>query len=177
MIDKLDCASSLSNVVEFGCGYGTFSLPAARRVRGSVFALDIDSQMLTDTMRRARQANLFTICTEHRDFLSDGTGHPEASVDYAMLFNILHVENPVMLLREAHRILVPGGKVGIIHWRSDIQTPRGPSLDIRPRPEHCRAWGEEAGLEFLRYEALKCCPWHWGMVMRRPDSLPGERPI
>lgn len=74
------------------------------------------------------------------------------------------------LLREAHRILVPEGKVGIIHWRSDVRTPRGPPLDIRPTPDQCRAWGEEAGLEFVRYEALKCCPWHWGMVMRRPQS-------
>lgn len=171
MVEKLDCASSLRNVVEFGCGYGTFTLPAAKRVQGSVFALDIDPQMLTLTEIRARQASVTRVRAEQRDFLAAGTGRPDVSVDYAMLFNILHVEEPVALLREAHRILVPGGKVGIIHWRSDIQTPRGPSPDIRPTPEQCRAWGEEAGLEFVRYEALKCCPWHWGMVMRRPEKI------
>lgn len=116
-----------------------------------------------------------SIRAEQRDFLADGTGHPDASMDYAMLFNILHVETPVALLREAHRILVPGGKVGVIHWRGDVQTPRGPSLDIRPTPDQCRAWGEEVGLDFLRYEALKCCPWHWGMVMRRPENRPEEK--
>ena len=85
-----------------------------------------------------------------------------------MLFNILHIENPVRLLQEALRVLSPGGTVGIIHWRCDIPTPRGPSLDIRPTPEQCRSWGEAAGLEFVRYESLCCCSWHWGLVMKRP---------
>jgi hypothetical protein len=72
----------------------------------------------------------------------------------------------VGLLREARRALVPGGRVGIIHWRTDIPTPRGPTPDIRPTPSQCRAWGETAGLEFVRDEPLCCCSWHWGMVMK-----------
>ena len=52
-----------------------------------------------------------------------------------MLFYILHNENPEILLSEAWRILKPSCKIGIIHWRSDIETPRGPSLSIRPKPE------------------------------------------
>ena len=59
---------------------------------------------------------------------------PDASVDHAMLFNILHVEEPVGLLCEAMRVLVPGGKAGIIHWRTDLETPRGPSMADPPMP-------------------------------------------
>lgn len=170
VVEKLDCAGSLGNVVEFGCGYGTFTLPAASCILGSVFALDIDPQMVATTSSKARKARLSNIQVEQRDFLAEGCGRPDASVDYAMLFNILHIENPKALLCEARRVLVPGGKVGIIHWRSDIQTPRGPSLDIRPTPQQCRAWGEAAGMEFVRYEGLQCCPWHWGLVMQRPST-------
>jgi hypothetical protein len=80
----------------------------------------------------------------------------------------LHIENPIGLLSEAHRVLAPGGEVAIVHWRSDIPTPRGPSLSIRPTVAQCRQWGEQAGFEFLRYEDLCCCSYHWGLVLRRP---------
>ena len=85
-----------------------------------------------------------------RDFLSEGTGLPPASMDYAMLFNILHAEQPERLLRESHRILVPGGLLGIIHWNYDPTTPRGPSMEIRPRPEQCRDWAEQEGFRLCR---------------------------
>lgn len=35
---------STCNVLEFGCGYGTFTLPAAGRTRGRVTALDIEAE-------------------------------------------------------------------------------------------------------------------------------------
>jgi len=84
-----------------------------------------------------------------------------------MLFNILHIEDPVGLLREAHWVLRPGGLAGVINWNCDERTPRGPPLDNRPRPEKCRTWGERAGLRWVRDEALPGAPWHWGMVLQK----------
>lgn len=80
-----------------------------------------------------------------RDFAADGTDLPDGAAVHAMLFNLLHIENPVGLLREALRVLGPGGSASVIHWRSDIETPRGPSPAIRPSPERCARWAEEAG--------------------------------
>lgn len=168
ILERLDCRGSCGDVVEFGCGYGTFTTPAARLVSGRVFALDIEQEMVEATAAAALAAGLSNVLAERRDFVVQGCGRPGGSAGYAMLFNILHIEDPVALLWEAVRALAPGGTAGIIHWRSDIPTPRGPSLDIRPKPEECRAWGETAGLEFVRYESLCCCSWHWGLVMRRP---------
>lgn len=168
MVEKLDCSESRLGIIEFGCGYGHFTVPAAELARGPVFAVDIEPEMVTATLDRVRAAGLRNVVVERRDFVADGCGLTEESVDHAMLYNILHIENPVGLLREAYRALVPGGKVSIIHWRSDIETPRGPSLDIRPRAEQCREWAELAGFKFVRAESLGCCSFHYGLVFERP---------
>lgn len=154
--------------MEFGCGYGTFTLPAASLVTGRVFALDIEPALIAATGKKATGAGLSNVIPEVRDFLASGCGRPDNSVGYAMLFNILHIENPVGLLREAWRVLKPGAIAGIIHWKHDEFTPRGPSLDIRPRPEQCVEWGAAAGFELLREESLCCCSWHYGLAMRKP---------
>src|SRR3954471_768357 len=90
IVRKLDCAESRLGLVEFGCGYGHFTLPAARIAQGPVRALDIEPEMVASTGRKAREAGLDNVSVELRDFVADGTGRPDSSVDYAMLFNILH---------------------------------------------------------------------------------------
>jgi ubiquinone/menaquinone biosynthesis C-methylase UbiE len=82
----------------------------------------------------------------------------------------LHIEESDFLLRESYRVLAPGGKAGIIHWNVDSATPRGPSLAIRPTPEHCRKLAENVGFRFVRNEELCCCSWHWGMVIEKPHQ-------
>ena len=170
VLAELDCAGAIGDVIEFGCGYGTFTIPAAHMIESRVLAFDIEPEMVAATVAKASAADLSNVFAEVRDFVADGCGVPDGEAGYAMLFNILHIEDPVGLLREACRALAPGGKAGIIHWRSDLETPRGPSAPIRPSAEQCRSWGERAGLEFVRYEPLACCSWHWGMIMRRSED-------
>jgi ubiquinone/menaquinone biosynthesis C-methylase UbiE len=167
IVAKLDCGGA-GDVVEFGCGYGLFTVPAAKAVSGTVYALDIEPPMVAATIARAAEAGCANIVAQERDFLANGCGQPDGSAHYAMLFNILHIEESEKLLREAFRVLAPGGKAGIIHWKADRETPRGPSLAIRPRPEQCRALAERVGFQFIRNEELCCCSWHWGMVVQKP---------
>ena len=154
--------------IEFGCGYGTFTLPAARRITGLVTALDIEPEMVECVRQKAATFNLPNIRAERRDFVGHGAGVQDRSQAHAMIFNLLHLEQPVTLLREARRTLQDGGVLSVIHWRSDIPTPRGPALDIRPTPKQCLAWMAEAGFRAIEAVDLhRCCPFHFGLLARR----------
>jgi len=167
---KLGLTGSCGEVVDFGCGYGTFTIPAARIVRGAVHALDIEADMVETTRRKADKAGLTNVRVQQRDFVCDGTGLPDASVDYALLFNILHCEQPEVLLREAYRVLSSGGQLGIMHWNHDPKTPRGPSMDIRPRPEQCRDWAERVEFRLVVDKKIDLPPHHYGWIMSRPRT-------
>jgi ubiquinone/menaquinone biosynthesis C-methylase UbiE len=159
---------SCRDMVDFGCGYGTFTIPAARIVSGTVHAFDIETDMAIATQAKAEAAGLRNVRICVRDFFSDGTGLPATSMDYAMLFNILHAERPQTLLEESYRVLTPGGHLGIIHWNYDPATPRGPSMDIRPRPEQCVRWGQKAGFTLHPSGIMDLPPYHYGILFVRP---------
>ncbi len=163
ILEELGLDRNCRSVVDLGCGYGTFSIPAARRITGTVYAIDIDPQMIEACQAKVEAAGIENVICQQRDFVAHGTGLPDNSTDFVMLFNILHAENPIDLLGEAYRILVPGGKVGVIHWNYDPSTPRGPSMDIRPRPEQCQAWVQSAGFQLIR-PLIQLPPYHYGMV-------------
>lgn len=167
VLDTLAFAGEDADVVDFGCGYGTFTVAAARATTGTVYAVDIEAAMTEATAAKAKDLGLGNVKAILRDFVAEGTGLPDGSADYAMLFNILHAENPGGLLEEAFRVLRPGGKVAVIHWVHDAATPRGPALSIRPRPEDCRRWLEQAGFRLL-VRPIALPPYHFGVVGRKP---------
>jgi hypothetical protein len=105
--------------------------------------------------------------------MADGFGGVPGSRDACLLFNILHGEEPVRLLTEAARAVRPGGWVLVIHWRHDPATPRGPALDIRPRPAEILEWAARTGLLESSGPVLDLPPWHYGLRFRR-KGLPGD---
>ena len=156
------------DIVEFGCGYGTFTLPAARRATGRLTALDIEPEMVATVVTKAAAAGLRNVQAIQRDFVLEGTGLAAGTQSYALVFNLLHLEEPVALLREAHRVLRPGGQIAVMHWRSDIPTPRGPSLAIRPTAEQCSAWLLDAGFIGVQpVDLADSCPYHYGLTAWR----------
>lgn len=112
ILSKLGCDERCGDVVEFGCGYGHFTEAAAEKITGTVYAVDIENEIIEATRSRLAKSGLLNVEVEQGDFLAHGCGRPDASVDFAMLFNILHIEEPAELLQEARRVLVPGGG----HW-------------------------------------------------------------
>ncbi len=168
ILDEMGLIGAVRDAVDFGCGYGTFAIPAARRIRGTLHGFDIEPAMIEATRSLAQRENVHNVRLYLRDFIAAGTTLEAASVDYVMLFNILHAENPARLLTEARRILAPGGRVAVIHWNYDPETPRGPPMAIRPRPEHCRQWVTDAGF-VMEKQNVDLPPYHYGIVARKED--------
>ena len=165
ILKTLGIDNKVRDIADFGCGYGTFTLSVAQVVKGKVYALDIEPDMIKETKRKAEEKKLGNVEAIIRDFVSDGSGLENESVDYVMLFNILHLNNPETLLREAYRILRKKGKIGIIHWNYDLTTPRGPPMKIRPKPEQCIKWAGNSGFNHPKKYNLK--PYHYGIVMEK----------
>ena len=167
---QLALTAAICNVVEFGCGYGTFTIPAAQIVSGIIYALDIEPQMIDHTKARVDAACLRNVQFIERDFITDGSGLADGIADYVMLFNILHPERPVELLQEARRNLREGGVLGIMHWNYNGATPRGPAMEFRSRPEQIRQWVEEAGFEPSGDGIVDLEPYHYGLAAVKPTA-------
>jgi SAM-dependent methyltransferase len=144
ILDRLGIDDRTKHVVELGCGYGTFTLPLARRISGVLRTFDIDADMVNRTVRRAAAEGVSNIRSETRDVFLHGFGLAPNSQDACLLFNILHCEEPLQVLVEASRVVRPAGSIHVIHWRYDATTPRGPNMEIRPRPEQILEWGSKA---------------------------------
>jgi ubiquinone/menaquinone biosynthesis C-methylase UbiE len=165
VLNQLGLNHQVVNVADFGCGYGTFTIPAAKIIAGKIYAFDIEPEMVKEVKIKAETLKLDNVEVLLRDFISQGSELGDTSVDYVFLFNILHFEKPETLLSESYRILKHGGKVGIVHWNYDPTTPRGPPMAIRPRPEQCRRWTESVGVIFEQKFDLK--PYHYGLVLHK----------
>lgn len=168
ILEHMSIQTEIDNLVEFGCGYGTFTIPIAKLIRGKIIALDIDDQMIEAVTDRMISDNLHNIVITKRDFISEGTGIADNTVDYVMLFNILHHDKPLEILNEAYRILKVGGKAGIMHWNYDPKTPRGPGMDIRPKPDDMQKWAVTAGFKLEVTPLIDLPPYHYGFIACKP---------
>ncbi len=175
ILDRLGVGARIGDVVEFGCGYGTFTIPAAKRISGTLTTFDIDPVMIERTRQRAAAAGAYNIRYVVRDVFAEGFGGEAVSTDGCLLFNILHCEDPVKLLAEAARVVRPGGAVLVIHWRCDPATPRGPRMEIRPRPEQIAEWAEQTDLLEPDGPMLDLPPWHYGVRLRRRAAAEARR--
>lgn len=174
ILDTMRLNKGAGCVVEFGCGYGSFTIPLARRLQGagdSLLSFDIDPAMVQRAQDRVVREKLLRVTVKESQKSGEDLVEPQ-SADYVMLFNILHGkepgERPEDLLQLAWSWLSPGGTVGIIHWRYDSSTPRGPSMEIRPRPEELLGRMKAAGFRIFPKSPLDLPPYHYGILGQKP---------
>jgi len=106
-------------ILDFGCGEGNYSLPAAKIVgeKGRVFALDKSAFKLTELLKKAKLAGLENIKTiETKGQLKIPLN--DKSIDVVLFYDILHsyyfsTNERKKLLKEAYRVLKPEGFLSI----------------------------------------------------------------
>jgi len=102
-----------SQVLDFGCGPGTYSILAAQRVGGSgkVYALDIHPLAIKSVQQKATQKGLKNITTIQSD---SKTGLPDQSIDIILLYDTFHhLHEPDRILQEFQRILKRNGILSV----------------------------------------------------------------
>jgi len=103
-----------SYVLDYRCGSGSYTIPAAQLVgpEGKVYAADIHKLAIREIQKKAsmrKHNNIQTILTECNTQL------PAASIDYVLLFYVLHeFKNPDMIIKELNRVLKAAGSLSVI---------------------------------------------------------------
>lgn len=134
-----------SVVCDIGAGTGIFTIPAASMTRNTVYALEVDQQMLDIIAAKAQQQGLGNVrglnVHDNQVDIADGT------VDVAIMVTVLHeLETKTGLLEEYWRILKPGGKLAVIEFYKR-ETPMGPPMKMRLSEEDVEALLRPVGLE------------------------------
>jgi Ribosomal protein L11 methylase len=168
ILEQLGVDQNVRTLIDIGCGYGTFLIPAAGLIGGTAVGIDIDPKMIAACKEKVHTQHVKNVDLLQGDVSSaqvvEALDRYKGTVDYLTLFNILHCEAPLALLRSVSRLLNLHGRVGVIHWINE-ETPRGPSMDIRPTPEKVAEWAKEAGLFLEKSVALP--PYHFGLVFKK----------
>ncbi len=108
-------------VLDYGCGSGSYAIPAARIVgeKGRIYALDIHPLAVKAVERKARKERLTNITT----ILSDrDAGLPDESIDVVLLYDTIHqIGDKRALLKELCRVMKSNGLLSILVERMKVE--------------------------------------------------------
>lgn len=134
--------------VDFGSGTGTFALPMADLVgdEGKVYAIDNSMEMLNHIKVKNPPKNLVLLNND-----VERTELHDQIADICLLAFILHeVKQPGNLISEAFRLLKPWGRLVIVEWKADLDSP-GPPKKIRLSQEKIRQLLRRSGMVLDSY--------------------------
>jgi SAM-dependent methyltransferase len=152
------------DALDLGTGAGHAAMALAPHVR-QVVGLDITPAMLAEAARAATARGLRN--TEWVAANMESLPWPDASFSIVLTrFVLHHVRHPAVALREAARVLKPGGRLVAI----DVVSPGEPALDewlhaveVTRDPSHARDWSLAEWQGFchgagLRFALLRSWP-------------------
>lgn len=162
ILKKLDLREDML-VADFGSGSGGWVIPLAKILKeGKIWAIDVQTEMLSALKGRAETEKLFNIEISRKN-LEQGSGIRENSLDLVMISNLLfQVLQKKDIISDAKNILKPGGKLLIIDWLPGINFgPKEERISADDVKEMIKGTGLELEKEF---EASK---YHWGLIFKK----------
>jgi SAM-dependent methyltransferase len=111
-------------IIDYGCGPGFFTIPAARLVgdTGRVYALDVNPRMLENIKGKADSAGLKNVEAVLLDRSELSIGLPDYVADFLMVYDVMHeIKDRPRLLKELHRVAKHGSVLSIfpMHMGTD----------------------------------------------------------
>ena len=115
-----------NHLVDCGCGTGSITVGLAEAVApGEVTGIEISASDVDLARGRAKAEGHTNLRFEVADLYE--LPLPDESVDAAFFHGILgHLNDPLRALREAHRVLKPGGVVGVRQRENSLDIITGP---------------------------------------------------
>ena len=123
-----------ATLVEIGAGTAFFCIAFLRRLTPArIYACDVSDVMLDWVKESVSPTSPAIVPVKRQERcvpLEDGVA------DLVFMINLHHeLDAPAFTVREAYRLLKPGGEIFIVDWkRKDM--PEGPPQAIRTTPEH-----------------------------------------
>lgn len=151
-----------SVVADLGAGGGWFTVRLARRVgpNGLVYAEDIQPQMIEAIQRRVSREDLKNVSAVLGS--ADHPALPKGRLDAALMVDTFHeVTDRQSLLTNVRAALKPGGRLGIVEYRTNGGGP-GPSREERLPPQQVISAAEAAGFRLVRQEQF--LPYQYMLV-------------
>ena len=165
IMDALGVAER-SVVADIGAGAGWFTIQLARRVgpNGTVYAQDVQRQMLEAIRRRVAREGLQNVQT--RLGAGSAPNLPQRTFDAILVVDVYDaVDEPVPLLRNLAAALKPGGRIGIVNYKPGNGGPGpGPDEGIRIDSASVEQDASAAGLRVLARQTL---PYQYLLVLGR----------
>jgi SAM-dependent methyltransferase len=173
MLDALKIATG-ATVADVGAGVGYTSLKLARRVgpTGTVYATDIQPEMLRMLVANARAARVANV----KAIRSTATDPklPEGKIDLILMVDVYHeCADPAATLQGLRKALKPGGRLVLVEFRGE-----DPSVPILPEHKmtvaQVRRELEPQGFTFQG--TLEFLPWQHIIIFEKPAAEEKEEP-
>lgn len=155
-------------VVEIGAGTAFFSIAFCELLSPrKVFACDVSEAMIDWVKENVspRYPTIIPVKNEESSVpLDDGIA------DLLFMINLHHeLDEPSLTVKEAFRILKPGGEIFIVDWKKKDMS-EGPPIEIRCLPDQVKRQMVTAGFSGL--QVFEDMPKHFLIVGKKGHSSP-----